>query len=71
MPATFEIRVKGRLTPDWSEWFDGLTITDQPGGETMLAGPVQDQAALFGILAKLRDLGLVLVSVNRVDPDNR
>jgi hypothetical protein len=66
MANTFEIRVKGRLSAGWSEWFEGLTIADLPNGETRIAGPVQDQAALFGALLKIRDLGLILVSVNRV-----
>ncbi len=67
MSDTFEIRVKNHLSRDWSEWFEGLTITDQSDGETLLAGPVKDQAALFGILMKIRDLGLILISVNRVE----
>ncbi len=69
MADNFEIRVKGRLSADWSEWFEGLTITDLPNGETRISGSVQDQAALFGALMKIRDLGLVLVSVNRVEAD--
>jgi hypothetical protein len=63
----YTIRIKGHLDPSWSEWFAGLTITHDPEGETVLAGPVRDQAALFGILIKLRDLGLVLIAVNRVE----
>lgn len=65
MTATFEIRVKDHLSRDWAEWFEGLVITDLPNGESLLAGPVKDQAALFGILMKIRDLGLVLISVNQ------
>lgn len=65
MTATFEIRVKDHLSRDWAEWFEGLAITDLPNGESLLAGPVKDQAALFGILMKIRDLGLVLISVNQ------
>ncbi len=61
----YEIRVKGNLDPEWSAWFDGLTITPQDGDETTLAGQVADQPALHGLLAKIRDLGLTLVSVNR------
>ncbi len=68
MATTFEIRVNGRLDRDWSEWFEGLTIADQPNGEAVIAGPVRDQAALFGVLLKIRDLGLVLISVNPVGP---
>jgi hypothetical protein len=67
-PATvYEIRVHGHLAYDWSEWFDGLKITHTPGGETILTGPVRDQAELFGVLMKVRDLGLTLISVNRVE----
>ena len=59
-----EIRVKGRIDERWSEWFDGLTITHSDQDETVLTGPVPDQAALYGLVAKLRDIGLPLVSVN-------
>ncbi len=65
MSDTFEIRVKDHLSRDWAEWFEGLAITDLPNGESPLVGPVKDQAALFGILMKIRDLGLVLISVNQ------
>lgn len=65
----YQIRVKGHLGPEWSAWFDGLTITNEPNGEAVLAGPVVDQAALHGLLAKVRDLGLPLLSVNRVEPN--
>ena len=68
MADAFEIRVKGRLPADWSEWFEGLTITVLSNGETLIAGPVRDQASLFGMLMKIRDLGLVLVSVRQVPP---
>ncbi len=67
--AIFEIRIRGRLTPDWSEWFQGLAIGEQDNGETVLAGPVRDQAELFGLLLKIRDLGLELISVNRSETD--
>jgi hypothetical protein len=63
----FQIRVKGHLDSRWSAWFDGLTVMAEENGETLLSGPIQDQAALFGLLAKVRDLGLPLVSVSRVD----
>lgn len=63
----YTIRINGYVDPKWSEWFAGLTITHDPKGETVLAGPVRDQAALFGILTKVYDLGLVLVAVNRVE----
>ena len=59
-----EIRVKGQLDEHWSDWFEGLTITHTDQNETVLTGPVVDQAALHGLLAKLRDLGLPIVSVN-------
>lgn len=62
-----EIRVKGRIGERWSEWFDGLTITHSDQDETVLTGPIVDQAALYGLVAKLRDLGLPLLSVNCVD----
>jgi hypothetical protein len=64
----YAIRVKDHLDPRWSEWFEGLTVTRAEGGETILSGPVADQAALHGLLAKVRDLNLTLISVNRVDP---
>ncbi len=66
-----EIRVKGRLSQDWSDWFEGLSITDQPNGETLISGPLQDQAELFGVLTKIRDLGLELISVQRIEPSSR
>jgi len=66
--AHYEIRVQGHLGPEWSAWFGGLTITNQPGGEAVLDGPVVDQAALHGLLAKIRDLGLPLLSLRRVAP---
>lgn len=59
------IRVQGHLDPRWSAWFDGLTVTTEPDGTTLIHGPVPDQAALFGLLQKLRDMGLPLLSVNR------
>ncbi len=55
-PTGYRIGVRGHLDPSWSEYFDGLTITQQPNGETVIVGPVRDQAALFGILMKVRDL---------------
>jgi hypothetical protein len=62
----YEIRVQGGLASKWSDWFDGFTITPQANGETLLTGPVADQSALHGLLAKIRDLGLPLLSVRRV-----
>jgi hypothetical protein len=61
------MRVKGNLDAKWSNWFDGLTITPQADDETLLTGPVADQAALHGLLDKIRDLGLPLLSVKRID----
>jgi hypothetical protein len=63
----YEIRVEDRLGAEWSSWFDGLTVQDLPDGETILRGPVADQAALHGILVKIRNLGLPLVSVQRAE----
>ncbi len=62
-PSIYKIRIKGHLDDRWSEWFDDLTITLEENGETLLTGPVADQAELHGLLKKIRDLGLVLVSV--------
>jgi hypothetical protein len=67
--AVYQIRVKGSLDHKWSDWFDGLTIAPQPGDETLLTGPVQDQAALHGLLGKIRDLGLPLLRVDRIEAD--
>jgi DNA-binding response OmpR family regulator len=65
-PVVYHIRIQGQLAEDWSDWFDGMTITCTPGDVTALTGPVADQAALHGLLAKVRDLGLALISVCRV-----
>ncbi|RIK35171.1 MAG: hypothetical protein DCC55_31115 [Chloroflexi bacterium] len=67
-PGLYEIRIKGHLADRWAEWFEGLTITREDNGETLLSGPVVDQAALHGLLKKVRDLGLPLLSVMQVDP---
>jgi hypothetical protein len=64
--ATYEIRVGGRLDPRWSQRLAGLEVLPQPEGESLLRGPVADQAALYGLLSRLRDLGVVLISVLRV-----
>lgn len=61
----YRIRVEGILDPDWSEWLDSMTVSQEPGGVTLLSGPVRDQAALFGLLIKLRNMGLSLISVDR------
>ena len=65
----YEIRVNGVLGSGWSAWFDGLQVTSDEHGQTLIAGPVTDQAALHGLLAKVRDLGLELLEVRRADPD--
>ena len=62
-PTQYEIRVEGHLDLSWSVWFDGLTINHDESGETILSGPVADQAALHGLLNRVRDLGLTLISV--------
>ena len=66
---SYEIRLKGHLEPQWASWFDGLTITLEENGDTLLSGPVADQAALHGLLKKVRDLGMPLVSVVQVQPN--
>jgi len=65
----YEIRLKGLLDNRWDDWFEGVTITALDNGETLLTGPVVDQAALHGLLRKVRDLGMPLLSVTRVRPD--
>ena len=67
-PGLYEIRIKGHLADRWATWFGGLTITLEDNGDTTLSGPVIDQAALHGLLRKVRDLGMPLLSVNRVEP---
>ena len=67
-PIVYQLRLRGHLDRRWVEWFDGLTITLEEGGDTLLTGPVIDQAALYGLLKKIRDLGMPLVSVNPVEP---
>ena len=67
-PGLYEIRLKGHLDDRWSDWFEGLTITLEEDGDTLLTGPVIDQAALHGLLKKVRDLGMPLVSVSPVQP---
>ena len=67
-PTVYQIRVKGHLRRQWTDWFEGLTVTPADNGETLLTGPVIDQAALHGLLEKVRDLGLPLISVNRAAP---
>jgi hypothetical protein len=67
-PMVYQIRIKGHLGREWTDWFGGLTITLEEDGETLLTGPVIDQAALYGLLKKVRNLGMPLVSVNYVEP---
>jgi hypothetical protein len=66
-PMVYQIRLKGHLGAQWTDWFEGLTITLKDNGDTLLTGPVIDQAALYGLLKKVRDLGLPLVSVSPVE----
>ena len=65
----YQIRIKGHLGREWTDWFEGLTITLEHNGDTLLTGPVVDQAALHGLLKKVRDLGMPLVSVSPLEPD--
>jgi len=67
-PMVYEIRIQGHLGPQWTDWFGGVTITLEDNGDTLLTGPVVDQAALHGLLKKVRDLGTPLLSVNPVYP---
>jgi hypothetical protein len=68
-PDRYEIRLKGHLERRWAAWFDGLTLTHDGDGTTLIHGPVVDQAALYGLLTRVRDLGLPLISVTQVEPD--
>ena len=70
-PGCYEISIQGCLDERWETWFDGMTLSTDPAGTTLLHGFVVDQAALHGLLARLRDLGLPLVSVRRVEEDER
>jgi len=66
-PRVYQIRIKGHLSRQWTDWFEGLTITLEEDGDTLLTGAVIDQAALHGLLKKVRDLGMPLLSVNSVE----
>ena len=68
-PMVYQIRIKGHLGHQWTDWFEALAITLEDNGNTLLTGPVIDQAALHGLLKKVRDLAMPLISVNRVEPD--
>ena len=69
-PVYYQIRVKGHLDPEWSTWFDGMTISHEHDGVSLLAGIVVDQAALYGLISRARDLGLTLVSITQSDVDS-
>ena len=69
-PMIYQIRIRGHLGRQWTDWFEGLSITLEDNGETLLTGPLLDQAALHGVLKKVRDIGMPLLSVNRVKPDH-
>lgn len=68
-PPRYEIRLRGRLDPRWAAWFDGMALTTADDGTTTLRGPVTDQTALHGLLQKVRDLGVPLLSVTPLDPE--
>jgi hypothetical protein len=65
--TTYRVRIKGQLEPEWSSWFAGLAVRPEPDGTTVLRGQLADQSALHGLLAAIRDLGLLLVSVETID----
>ena len=69
-PQSYRLRIRGHLDPDWSAWFDNLTITQDDDGTTTLTGPLVDQAALYGLLGRLRDLGATLLGVERLPVDS-
>ena len=67
--TVYTIRVKGHLDQSWSAWFDGMTITNEANGDTVISGPVADQAALHSLLVKVHNLNLTLISVMRIETD--
>ena len=69
-PGRYEIRLQGHLAARWAAWFDGLSLTHEGDGTTVLRGPVEDQAALHGLLKKVRDLGLPLIALTQLDPNS-
>ncbi len=71
MSERYEIRVQGQIGQTWSRWFDGLTVEETEDGSTVLCGDLPDQAALHGLLNKVRDLGMTLLSVQRLDADQK
>jgi len=71
MSEYYEVKIKGHLDPHWSDWFAGLQLTHLEGDETMLSGRLPDQAALYGLLERIRDLNLTLISVSRGNPSAR
>ena len=68
IPVIYEVKIKGHLDEQWADWFEGMTFTHESDSTTTLCGPVVDQAALYGLLIKMRDLDLPLLSVNRIKP---
>jgi len=68
-PGSYAIRIKGLLDPTW-DWIENLTVTYLEPGETVISGPIVDQAALYGLIARIRDLNLTLLSVNKIDPND-
>ena len=70
-PPVYEIRIEGHLDQQWTDWFEGMTITLEESGETLITGPVTDQSALFGLLKKVRDLGAPLLSVKSIQSQSK
>ena len=69
MEENYRIQVQGRLDPHWSDWLDGMAVHHRDDGTTELVGPIVDQAALHGVIARIRDLGLSLISISRAEPE--